>query len=298
MSIRTETIALVTTASLVGLGIFQIILGESISHSVSLIGNGFDCIGDGFVSGIVWVGLRFFRKPADQRFHFGYYKLENLASIAATIVMFLLAGYIILRSYNQLINASRRLSSIEINGTFYRTQKPESFRRWAAETPDDFVFSVKAPRYATNRPRLAEAGPSIERFFASGVTELGDKLGPVLWQLPPNKRFDAADLAAFLAAPAAAPRRPADAARARAAARQLPNRRGSSHCCAGAASPSCSPTRRSTPSIADLTADFVYARLQRAHGDRADGYAPADLDRWAERLRSGRPAASRTTCRA
>ncbi len=99
-----ETIALVTTASLVGLGIFQIILGESISHSVSLIGNGFDCIGDGFVSGIVWVGLRFFRKPADQRFHFGYYKLENLASIAATIVMFLLAGYIILRSYNQLIN--------------------------------------------------------------------------------------------------------------------------------------------------------------------------------------------------
>jgi cation diffusion facilitator family transporter len=101
---RTETIALVTTASLVGLGIFQIILGESISRSVSLIGNGFDCIGDGFVSGIVWVGLRFFRKPADQRFHFGYYKLENLASIAATIVMFLLAGYIILRSYNQLIN--------------------------------------------------------------------------------------------------------------------------------------------------------------------------------------------------
>jgi cation diffusion facilitator family transporter len=101
---RTETIALVTTASLVGLGIFQIILGESISRSVSLIANGFDCIGDGFVSGIVWVGLRFFRKPADQRFHFGYYKLENLASIAATIVMFLLAGYIILRSYNQLIN--------------------------------------------------------------------------------------------------------------------------------------------------------------------------------------------------
>ncbi|HWR28000.1 MAG TPA: cation transporter, partial [Candidatus Thermoplasmatota archaeon] len=101
---RTETIALVTMASLVGLGIFQIILGESISHSVSLIGNGFDCIGDGFVSGIVWAGLRFFKKPADQRFHFGYYKLENLASIAATIVMFLLAGYIILRSYNQLIN--------------------------------------------------------------------------------------------------------------------------------------------------------------------------------------------------
>jgi cation diffusion facilitator family transporter len=101
---RTETIALVTTASLVGLGVLQIILGETVSRSVSLIANGFDCIGDGFVSGIVWAGLRFFKKPADQRFHFGYYKLENLASIAATIVMFLLAGYIIFRSYNQLVN--------------------------------------------------------------------------------------------------------------------------------------------------------------------------------------------------
>ncbi|MFA5103105.1 MAG: cation diffusion facilitator family transporter [Candidatus Thermoplasmatota archaeon] len=101
---RTETIAIVTTISLVGLGILQIILGETISRSVSLIANGFDCIGDGFVSGIVWIGLRFFKKPADQRFHFGYYKLENLASIAAAIVMFLLAGYIIYRSYNQLVN--------------------------------------------------------------------------------------------------------------------------------------------------------------------------------------------------
>jgi cation diffusion facilitator family transporter len=101
---RTETIAALTTVSLVGLGILQIILGETISKSVSLIANGIDCIGDGFVSGIVWAGLRFFKKPADQRFHFGYYKLENLASIAATIVMFILAGYIVFRSYNQLIN--------------------------------------------------------------------------------------------------------------------------------------------------------------------------------------------------
>jgi len=101
---RTETIAAVTTVSLVGLGALQIILGNTISQSVALIANGIDCIGDGFVSGIVWAGLRFFKKPADQRFHFGYYKLENLASIAATIVMFVLAGYIIFRSYNQLIN--------------------------------------------------------------------------------------------------------------------------------------------------------------------------------------------------
>ena len=101
---RTETIAAVTTLSLVGLGVLQVILGSTISRSVALTANGFDCIGDGFISGIVWVGLRFFRKPADQRFHFGYYKVENLASIGATIVMFLLAGYIMLRSYYQFID--------------------------------------------------------------------------------------------------------------------------------------------------------------------------------------------------
>ena len=101
---RSETIAAITTVSLVGFGILQIILGETISRSVVLIANGIDCIGDGFVSGIVWAGLRYFKKPADQRFHFGYYKLENLASIAATVVMFFLAAYIIFRSYNQLIN--------------------------------------------------------------------------------------------------------------------------------------------------------------------------------------------------
>ncbi len=101
---HTEKLAIVTTVSLIALGIIQIILGETISFSVALIANGIDCIGDGFVSGIVWAGLRFFRRPADRRFHFGYYKLENLASIGATIVMFILAGYIAFRSYNQLIN--------------------------------------------------------------------------------------------------------------------------------------------------------------------------------------------------
>lgn len=100
---RTEKVAFITTISLVSLGVIQIILGETVSRSVSLIANGFDCIGDGFVSGIVWGGLRVFKKPADQRYHFGYYKLENLSSIAATIVMFILAGYIVFRSYNQLV---------------------------------------------------------------------------------------------------------------------------------------------------------------------------------------------------
>jgi cation diffusion facilitator family transporter len=101
---RSETIAATTTLLLVSLGTIQVILGGTISQSVALTANGFDCIGDGFISAIVWVGLRYFRRPADQHFHFGYYKLENLASIGATFVMFFLAGYIILRSYNQFVN--------------------------------------------------------------------------------------------------------------------------------------------------------------------------------------------------
>ena len=99
----------------------------------------------------------------------------------------------------ELEYASRVLTTIEINGTFYGSQKPESFRRWAAETPDDFVFSVKGPRFTTHRAVLAEAGSSIERFFASGVLELKAKLGPVLWQFPPFKTFEPQDLSAFLA---------------------------------------------------------------------------------------------------
>jgi cation diffusion facilitator family transporter len=101
---RTETFAATTTILLVALGVLQVILGGTISRSVALTANGFDCIGDGFVSAIVWVGLRFFKKPADQHFHFGYYKLENLASIGATLVMFFLAGYIIFRSYIQFVH--------------------------------------------------------------------------------------------------------------------------------------------------------------------------------------------------
>jgi uncharacterized protein YecE (DUF72 family) len=87
----------------------------------------------------------------------------------------------------ELEYASRRLSSIEINGTYYGSQKPESFRRWVEETPEDFVFAVKGPRFATNRKVLAEAGESVERFFRTGVMELGDKLGPVNWQFMATK---------------------------------------------------------------------------------------------------------------
>jgi uncharacterized protein YecE (DUF72 family) len=98
----------------------------------------------------------------------------------------------------ELEYASRRMSSIEINGTYYGSQKPESFAKWRDEAPDDFVFSLKAPRFATNRKVLADAGESIERFFSSGVMELGDKLGPINWQFMETKKFDPADFGAFL----------------------------------------------------------------------------------------------------
>ena len=98
----------------------------------------------------------------------------------------------------ELDYASRHLTSIEVNGTFYRTQTPTTFAKWASETPDGFVFALKGPRYATNRRVLAEAGDSIKRFLDSGPTALGDKLGPLLWQFAPTKKFDEADFAAFL----------------------------------------------------------------------------------------------------
>ncbi|WBU52328.1 DUF72 domain-containing protein [Paracoccus sp. SCSIO 75233] len=95
--------------------------------------------------------------------------------------------------------ASNALSSIEINATYYRGQKPETFAKWRAEAPDDFVFALKASRFATNRKILADAGDSVQRFLTSGITELGPKLGPINWQFAETKQFDADDFAAFLA---------------------------------------------------------------------------------------------------
>ena len=98
----------------------------------------------------------------------------------------------------ELHHASRAVTTIEINSTYYSAQKPETFRKWAEQTPDDFVFAVKASRFATNRRVLAEAGLSVERFVTQGITELKKKLGPILWQFAPTKKFDAEDFEAFL----------------------------------------------------------------------------------------------------
>jgi uncharacterized protein YecE (DUF72 family) len=98
----------------------------------------------------------------------------------------------------ELAYAAEHLTAIEINGTFYRTQSPTTYRKWASEVPDNFIFSLKGPRYAVNRRVLSEAGDSIKRFLNSGITELGPRLGPLLWQFTPFKKFDEADFGGFL----------------------------------------------------------------------------------------------------
>ncbi len=184
----------------------------------------------------------------------------------------------------ELDYASRKLTTIEINGTFYSTQKPESFRRWAAETPDDFVFSLKAPRYATHRRVLAEAGDSIGRFFESGVLELAGKLGPILWQFHPGKKFERDDFAAFLAL---LPRRLAGKAlrhvvEVRHASFIVPEFIALLREFSVAAVLADSAKH---PLIADLTGDFVYARLQRTTEKEKTGYPARALELWAQRAR-------------
>ncbi|BBK31397.1 uncharacterized protein YecE (DUF72 family) [Stella humosa] len=185
----------------------------------------------------------------------------------------------------ELEHASRQLTSIEVNGTFYGSQKPASFARWHAETPDDFVFALKGPRFTTNRRVLAEAGQSVERFFASGVLELKDKLGPINWQLAPTKQFDADDFAAFL-------KLLPDSVEGRAIRHAVEVRHPSFQV------PEAVEIARAHkvaiivagdadyPQIADPTAPFVYARIMGTTEGPAAGYAPAALDLWAERARA------------
>jgi uncharacterized protein YecE (DUF72 family) len=184
----------------------------------------------------------------------------------------------------ELFYASRQVTAIEINGTFYGRQQPESFRRWHDETPDDFVFSLKGPRFVTHRRDLATAGPSIERFLASGVLELRDKLGPILWQFAPFLRFDEAGFEAFLALlPHEIDGR---------ALRHVVEVRHSSF--ATPAFPELLQQHQVAvalvddekyPALAPLTAGFVYARLRRSSIDEPTGYPPAALEVWAERAR-------------
>jgi uncharacterized protein YecE (DUF72 family) len=190
-----------------------------------------------------------------------------------------------LRQKDELSYASRHLTAIEINGTYYSTFKPDSWRKWRDETPDGFVFTVKGSRFTTNRRELAGAGESLERYFAQGIAELGERLGPVFWQLPHTKRFDAADLEGFFAllpkevggAPVRHALEPRHASFCTPAYPALLRKYGVANVYA---------KHNTYPEIADLTTDFVYARLQTGSDDVETAYTPAELDDWAGRLKT------------
>jgi uncharacterized protein YecE (DUF72 family) len=197
----------------------------------------------------------------------------------------------------ELEYASSKLTSIEINGTYYGSQKPASFIKWHDETPDGFVFAVKGPRFATNRRNLGEAGESIERFFSSGVMELKDKLGPVNWQFMATKKFDPEDFEAFLELlPKAVGGRPVrHAVEVRHQSFAVPEfvalarKYQAAIICAGDSE---------FPQIADVTAPFVYARVMGTSDAEPNGYSSKTLDKWVERARrwaSGGPPADLET---
>jgi uncharacterized protein YecE (DUF72 family) len=183
----------------------------------------------------------------------------------------------------ELEYAGSKLTSIEINGTYYGSQKPESFRKWAREVPDGFVFSVKGSRFTTNRRVLAEAGDSIKHFYNTGVLELGDRLGPVLWQFAPTKKFDEADFGKFLEL---LPRE-IDGRKLR---HVVEVRHDSFRNPAFIALlrqfeiPVVFAEHASYPGIADVVGDFVYARLQTGNDDIPTCYPPKQLNEWAKRL--------------
>lgn len=185
----------------------------------------------------------------------------------------------------ELEYASRQLTALEINSTYYGSQSPATFRKWRDATPEGFVFSVKGSRFVTNRKVLAETGESIDRFINTGVLELEDRLGPFLWQFAPTKRFDEDDLAAFLdCLPQKAGGRPLrhcvevrhDSFRTPAFAALL-RERGVALVYA---------EHLTYPELADVTADFVYARLQKGSDDIETAYPEAALDAWAGRLKA------------
>ena len=185
----------------------------------------------------------------------------------------------------ELEYAASKLTSIEINGTFYGSQKPETFRKWRDETPAGFVFSLKAPRYATHRRELAAAGPTIERFLNSGVLELQDRLGAINWQLMPETKFDPADFEAFLKLlPGKADGRMLrHAVEVRHESFRVPElvamarHYGVAVVVAGDSD---------YPLIPDATAPFVYARIMGTKSKESLGYSAASLDAWAARARS------------
>ena len=210
-----------------------------------------------------------------------------------------------LRQKDELAFASSALRSIEINATFYATQKPASFANWAAQTPDDFVFTLKGPKFISHQLKLKDAEAPLADFFASGPLALGHRLGPICWQLPGNLRFDAERIEAFLALlPQTAEAAQALAARHSprikepflstdgvGAVRHALEVRDGSYADAGVVA----LLRRYNVALvsadtldwpyADVTADFAYARLQGPPVEAPTGYDAAGLDALAARVR-------------
>lgn len=184
----------------------------------------------------------------------------------------------------ELDYAASKMTAIEVNGTYYSSFKPASFAAWAKAVPDGFVFTLKASRFCTNRKKLAEAGESVERFVGQGIVELGDRLGPILWQFMATKIFDADDFGGFL--------------------KLLPHKKDGialRHAIQvrheSFADPAFVDMARAAgvaivfadsaeyPAIADLSGDFAYARLENAQAAIDTGYDAAALDRWADAAR-------------
>lgn len=189
------------------------------------------------------------------------------------------------RKKGELAYASRQVSAIEINSTFYRLQTPAVFAKWRDETPDDFMFSLKAPRYITNRRVLRDAKNFLPRFFESGLSELGSRLGPILWQLAPTTTFDADDLDAFLhlLPQELNGRRLRHALEVRHDSFMTPDylALARKH---GVATVFADTDEY--PSFADVTGEFIYARLMRTISSEPTGYSKPALRAWAARAQA------------
>ena len=184
----------------------------------------------------------------------------------------------------QLRFAAEHLTAIEINSTYYSSQKPATFANWAKAAPDGFKFAVKASRFATNRKKLAEAEESVGRFLNQGITELGDRLGPILWQFMATKKFDADDFADFLKL--LPEQQDGIPLRHALEVRHESFRDPAFYALAKKANAAIVfADSDQFPELTEATADFTYARLQRCAEDVPTGYDGPALDKWAERAR-------------
>lgn len=190
-----------------------------------------------------------------------------------------------LKHADELAYASRRLTAIEINGTYYSSFKPDSWAKWRAATPDGFKFSVKASRFCVNRKKLTDAKPSMDIFFGQGLAELGDRLGPILWQFMATKKFDYDDFAGFFdLLPQKLDGLPLQ---------HVIEVRNDTFAdpkfvalCRDRGVAVCNSENENYPFIPDITADLVYLRLISADDSIPTGYEARDLDLWAGRFQA------------